>query len=55
MNKLLAAASFVAAAPAVWAHDGHGLEGVHWHATDAWGFVLLGLAVALYAWTKRGK
>ncbi|WP_158272815.1 hypothetical protein [Limnohabitans sp. T6-5] len=37
------------------AHDGHGLEGAHWHSTDAWGFVVFG-AVALAAWFfGRGK
>jgi glycerol kinase len=33
----------------VWAHDGHGLWGSHWHATDAWGFVVA-IAVALAVW-----
>ena len=28
------------------AHDGHGHGGAHWHATDAWGFVALAVAVA---------
>jgi hypothetical protein len=37
------------------AHDGHGLQGAHWHSTDAWGFVVLG-ALALAAWyIGRGK
>jgi hypothetical protein len=38
MNKLivLSAASFSHWAQA---HDGHGLEGSHWHAWDALGFV----------------
>ena len=31
-----------------FAHDGHGLGGHHWHATDAWG--LVGLAVVLVVW-----
>jgi hypothetical protein len=32
------------------AHDGHGLGGTHWHATDAWGFVVAAalVAVAVY-------
>jgi hypothetical protein len=55
MKKLLAAVSLAAAAPFASAHGGHGLDGTHWHATEAWGFVLVGAAVALYFWTRRGK
>lgn len=55
MNKFLAAASFAGAAPFALAHGGHGFEGPHWHASDLWGFVLLGVAVALVAWGRRGK
>ena len=40
-------------APVVMAHDGHGLSGVHWHATDVWGFVALGLLVAVAVWLSR--
>eukprot|EP01032_Pedospumella_encystans_P031615 gene31615-35696_t len=33
-----------------WAHDGHGLGGTHWHATDVLGFIAAAavLAVAVY-------
>ena len=33
-----------------WAHEGHGLGGVHFHATDALGFVVAAalVAVAVY-------
>jgi hypothetical protein len=37
------------------AHEGHGREGPHWHATDTWGFVALGLAVAAALWLGRRK
>ena len=38
------------------AHEGHGMAGAtHWHATDAWGLALLGAAVALALWLRRGK
>jgi hypothetical protein len=30
-----------------WAHEGHGLGGTHWHATDALGFVVAAALVAL--------
>lgn len=42
------------AAPAVLAHEGHGLSGPHWHATDAWGFAVLGGLVGIAIWLSRG-
>ena len=36
------------------AHDGHGLFGSHWHATDALGFVGVGLLVGLAVWLSKG-
>jgi hypothetical protein len=38
---------------ATWAHDGHSLQGSHWHATDLWGFVAMGLVLALAIWQGR--
>jgi hypothetical protein len=35
------------------AHDGHGQAGMHWHATDVLGFVVVGLLIALAAWRSR--
>jgi hypothetical protein len=32
-----------------FAHDGHGLQGAHWHASDAWGFVA-GVAAVAIGW-----
>ena len=55
MNKLLVAATLSGAASLAAAHGGHGMEPAHWHATDVWGFVALGLAVALVVWMRRGK
>ena len=37
------------------AHDGHGRSGTHWHGSDAFGFALLGVAVALVVWAARSK
>lgn len=37
------------------AHEGHGLEGSHWHATDTWGWVALALAAAAALWLSRRK
>jgi Co/Zn/Cd efflux system component len=54
MNKLLAAA---AALTATWAqaHEGHGLSGAHWHATDAFGFVAVIAGVAAVMWWRGRK
>jgi len=38
----------------VQAHEGHGLTGAHWHATDAWGLAV-GSLVALAVWLSRGS
>ena len=38
MKSLLTIVTGATALPAL-AHDGHGLFGAHWHATDALGFV----------------
>ena len=35
------------------AHDGHGLLGSHWHATDLWGFVAMGVVLAVAVWHGR--
>ena len=45
--------AFLACAPAL-AHEGHGLGGSHWHVTDAWGFVALGLGLAAAVWFSKG-
>ena len=37
------------------AHDGHGLAGGHWHASDAFGFVVLVAAVGAAWWFGRRK
>ena len=34
-------------------HDGHGLQGLHWHATDAWGFIAVAGIVAVPVWLSR--
>ena len=40
-------------AATTFAHDGHSLQGSHWHATDLWGFVAMGLVLALAIWQGR--
>jgi hypothetical protein len=38
---------------ATWAHDGHSQQGSHWHATDLWGFVAIGVVLAVAVWHGR--
>ena len=37
------------------AHEGHGPAGAHWHATDAWGFAMVGVLLAAALWFGRRK
>ena len=54
--KPIAAYALATSAGAAFAHEGHGLLGPHWHATDLWGFVALALAVgAVLWWHRSGK
>jgi len=51
---VLIAANALATWPAaVFAHDGHGLSGSHWHASDTWGFLAVGVLLALAIWLSR--
>jgi hypothetical protein len=58
-NATLSIAVYAAStgASAVFAHDGHGAgAGSHWHATDVWGFVVVGTLCALAIWiARKGK
>ena len=53
LNLLAFCLALVACMPAL-AHDGHGLAGSHWHVTDAWGFVALGVGLAVAIWFSKG-
>ena len=48
-------AGLVGTTPWALAHEGHGLHGGHWHASDAWGFVLIAAALGVALWAGRGK
>jgi len=45
----------LAASPAALAHRGHGMDAVHWHATDTLGFIVLAVAAGLVLWAIRRK
>ncbi len=53
--KTLASSLLALTATASLAHEGHGLSGSHWHASDAFGYVVLGIAVVLAVWAARRK
>jgi hypothetical protein len=52
----LATCSIFTGATDAFAHDGHGLTGTHWHATDVWGFAVVGCLSAAAIWfARKGK
>lgn len=53
--RTFAAALATTFAATAHAHGGHGIApDVHWHATDAWGFLLVGVLAAVAIWFTRG-
>ena len=52
--KLAATFGSATLVSATFAHDGHGQVNAHWHATDAWGFVALGVMLVVAVWLSRG-
>lgn len=52
--RVTAAAALLAGTMGALAHDGHAMAGSHWHASDAWGFVVIAAAIALAVWLGRG-
>ncbi|HPW30922.1 MAG TPA: hypothetical protein PLL01_16170 [Rhodoferax sp.] len=52
-TTLIATYALSTGASTVFAHDGHGLAGSHWHSTDVLGFVAVGCLAALAVWLSR--
>ena len=52
-TQLVAACAGGLGTTTAFAHDGHGLAGMHWHATDAWGFVAVAAMIAVAIWLSR--
>ena len=52
--KNIALSAIATSATAAFGHEGHALQDTHWHATDAWGFVIMGIVVASAIWMSRG-
>ena len=55
MRETLLLASIWSASSFATAHDGHGPVAAHLHATDLFGFTLIGLAVAGLVWWRGRK
>jgi hypothetical protein len=52
LGRLAGALALAIAWPAM-AHEGHGADTVHWHATDALGFILAtAVGLGLLAWWR---
>ncbi|WP_291011121.1 hypothetical protein [Hydrogenophaga sp.] len=49
MKRFLSMPLMASSLPAL-AHEGHGLFGSHWHATDALGFLVVGVLITLAIW-----
>lgn len=52
--KYIAITSIITQTTLIFAHDGHGFEGSHWHASDVFGFGLLAAAIGISLWFGRG-
>ena len=52
--KTIAGLAMTTGAGTALAHEGHGMAATHWHATDTWGFVVVGALTVLAIWLSRG-
>ena len=55
IRRWLASIATALTGGAAIAHDGHGLNGAHWHATDSWGWVALAVVLGAAIWAARRK
>lgn len=53
MKKIAMLLAFTRAGSS-FAHEGHGLTGSHWHASDTLGYLVLAVAAAAAVWLMRG-
>jgi len=52
-TKLTVLLALLTGADTLLAHEGHGMTGAHWHATDLWGFVAMAVLVGVVIWQSR--
>ena len=55
MKHLLTACTAIATSMAAHAHEGHGLAGIHWHASDFAGFGFVAVLAGFVIWLSRGE
>jgi len=53
MKQAIISALTVALVGPLYAHEGHGMSGSHWHATDGWGFIALVVLTGVLIWLRR--
>jgi hypothetical protein len=51
--KLIAFGALSISSRALFAHEGHGFTGAHWHASDVAGLVALGVLIAAAVWLSK--
>ncbi len=54
ITRASTALAFFSAAASAMAHDGHGLQAIHWHATDTLGFLVVAVLAGAAVWFSRG-
>jgi hypothetical protein len=54
MTRTLSASIAALLSAPAFAHEGHGLFGTHWHASDAWGFLIVAVLAVAAWWASRG-
>ena len=52
-RQFIAAFALFTWATSAFSHDGHGFSGIHWHATDVWGFLAVAAMVAVAVWLSK--
>jgi hypothetical protein len=53
--KLIALILMTTGTGVAFAHEGHGLNGLHWHASDVWAIAALAVAVGVAIYLSKGK
>ena len=55
ISRAITGLAIAAGAAGAFAHEGHGQQGPHWHATDSFGLLLVGLLAGVAVWMSGRK
>ncbi|MDB5871495.1 MAG: hypothetical protein JWQ07_937 [Ramlibacter sp.] len=55
ISRALTAFALCTGAAGAFAHEGHGLEGVHMHSSDTAGFIVVAVLATLAIWLSHGE